>query len=54
MTGRGFTTPRFLRSPKGWLGFLIFADLPDALTILGIAIIIGSGLFVILRERRAP
>ena len=25
MTGRGFTTPRFLRSPKGWLGFLIFA-----------------------------
>lgn len=35
------------------LGYLIFADLPDAQTILGIAIIMASGLFVILRERRA-
>lgn len=34
------------------LGFLIFSDLPDALTVLGITIIMGSGLFVILRERR--
>ena len=25
MSDRGFSTPRFLRSPKGWLGFLIFA-----------------------------
>lgn len=35
------------------LGYLIFADLPDAQTLLGIAIIVASGLFVILRERRA-
>ena len=33
------------------LGYLVFADFPDALTGLGIAIIIASGLFVILRER---
>ena len=25
MSDKGFSTPRFLRSPKGWLGFLIFA-----------------------------
>ena len=24
MSDRAFSTPRFLRSPKGWLGFLIF------------------------------
>ncbi len=35
------------------LGYLIFADLPDRQTMLGIAIIIGSGLFVILREGRS-
>lgn len=34
------------------LGYLIFADLPDAQTLLGIAIIMASGIFVILRERR--
>ncbi len=34
------------------LGYLLFADFPDALTGLGITIIIGSGLFVILRERQ--
>ncbi len=34
------------------LGYLVFADLPDAQTGLGIAIIVGSGLYVILRERR--
>ena len=34
------------------LGYLIFADLPDRQTLLGIAIIMASGLFVILRERR--
>lgn len=34
------------------LGFAIFDDLPDAQTLLGIAIIMGSGLFVFLRERR--
>ena len=34
------------------LGFVIFRDLPDAQTFLGILIIIASGLFVFLRERR--
>ncbi len=34
------------------LGFAIFGDLPDAQTLLGIAIIMGSGLFVFLRERK--
>jgi drug/metabolite transporter (DMT)-like permease len=34
------------------LGYLIFADLPDVQTLLGIAIIMASGIFVILRERR--
>jgi len=33
------------------LGYLIFGDLPDALTFLGIAVIVGSGLYVIHRER---
>jgi drug/metabolite transporter (DMT)-like permease len=33
------------------LGALIFGDLPDALTALGTAIIIGSGLYVFRRER---
>ncbi len=35
------------------LGYLIFDDFPDALTWLGIAIIIGSGLYVIWREGQA-
>jgi len=35
------------------LGYFIFADLPDSQTLLGIAIIIASGVYVILRERRA-
>jgi S-adenosylmethionine uptake transporter len=34
------------------LGFLIFGDFPDALTWCGIAVIIGSGLFVFYRERK--
>ncbi|HVG47441.1 MAG TPA: DMT family transporter [Rubellimicrobium sp.] len=33
------------------LGYLIFGDLPDALTFVGIAVIVGSGLYVIQRER---
>ena len=35
------------------LGYLIFSDLPDAFTIGGVAIIIGAGLYVFHRERRA-
>ncbi|KMW60733.1 putative membrane protein [Candidatus Rhodobacter oscarellae] len=36
------------------LGYMIFADLPDTQTFVGIAIIISSGLFVIWRENKAP
>lgn len=32
-------------------GYWLFADLPDALTFVGIALIVGSGLFVFYRER---
>lgn len=33
------------------LGYLIFGDLPDAQSFAGIAIIMGAGLYVFLRER---
>lgn len=35
------------------LGYLVFGDFPEALTWLGTAIILASGLFVFHRERRA-
>lgn len=35
-------------------GFFFFDELPDAATIAGSAVIIGSGLFIVLRESRAP
>ncbi len=35
------------------LGFLVFGDFPDVLKWLGIAIIVGSGLFIFWRERLA-
>lgn len=35
------------------LGYLVFDDLPDALAFAGIAVIIGSGLYIIWRERPA-
>lgn len=34
------------------LGYLIFGDFPNALTWVGIAIIVSSGLYIIHRERR--
>ncbi|MCM2471966.1 DMT family transporter [Rhizobium sp. CG5] len=34
------------------LGWLVFGDFPDPIKWLGIAIIIGSGLYIIWRERR--
>lgn len=34
------------------LGFFVFADLPDSQTFVGIALIVASGLYVFLRERR--
>ena len=33
------------------LGLLVFGDFPDGLTFLGIAIIVGSGLYVFFREQ---
>jgi len=33
------------------LGFWIFGDLPDGLSMVGIALIVGSGFYVFLRER---
>ncbi|MEX0969724.1 MAG: DMT family transporter [Paracoccaceae bacterium] len=33
------------------LGYLVFNDLPNALTFLGIAIIVSSGIYIFLRER---
>lgn len=35
------------------LGYLIFNDLPNALSVLGMAVIIGSGLYLVHRERLA-
>jgi drug/metabolite transporter (DMT)-like permease len=35
------------------LGFLIFGDVPDLLTIVGAAVVVASGLYVWHRERRA-
>lgn len=35
------------------VGYFLFRDFPDSLTWLGIAIIVGSGLYVFARERRA-
>lgn len=35
-----------------FFGWFIFGDLPDAITWLGIAIIIASGLFILWRERQ--
>jgi drug/metabolite transporter (DMT)-like permease len=34
------------------LGYIFFSDFPDASKLLGIAIIVGSGLFIVWRERR--
>ena len=35
------------------LGFAVFGDLPDAMTALGTAVILGSGAYVVHRERAA-
>ncbi len=52
-------TPATVLAPLGYLeivsatglGWLVFADFPDRLTFLGVAIIIASGLFVLWREQ---
>jgi len=35
------------------LGFLVFGDFPDALTWVGVAIILSSGIYIFQRERQA-
>jgi drug/metabolite transporter (DMT)-like permease len=35
------------------LGFLVFGDLPNRWTLTGAAIVIGSGLYILHRERAA-
>lgn len=35
------------------IGFLVFGDVPDTLTLLGTLVILGAGLYVFHRERRA-
>ncbi len=35
------------------LGFLVFGDVPDAAMAVGAAIVVGSGLYTLYRERRA-
>jgi drug/metabolite transporter (DMT)-like permease len=43
---------QYLEIPVATLfGWLIFSDLPDGLAALGIAITMGSGLYVVHRER---
>jgi drug/metabolite transporter (DMT)-like permease len=33
-------------------GYLVFGDVPDTLTLIGAAIIVGAGLFIYFRERK--
>jgi len=33
------------------VGFFVFSERPDALTLLGAAVIVGSGIYTVLRER---
>ncbi|WP_438992426.1 DMT family transporter [Lentibacter sp.] len=35
------------------LGYFVFSDIPDALTFLGIAVIVSAGLYVFARERQS-
>ena len=34
-------------------GFLVFGDLPDRATIVGALLIVGAGLYVLVRQTRA-
>jgi drug/metabolite transporter (DMT)-like permease len=33
-------------------GYAVFGDFPDGLTIIGALIIVGSGLYILYRERQ--
>jgi drug/metabolite transporter (DMT)-like permease len=35
------------------IGYLVFADVPDVMMLAGVAVIVGSGLYVFAREARA-
>jgi len=35
-------------------GWLLFSEMPDGATLLGITVIVGSGLYILWRETRAP
>lgn len=35
-----------------FLGWLIFGDLPDGLTLMGAALVVATGIFTLVRERR--
>ncbi len=44
---------QYLEIPFGtFIGWLIFADLPNGLAAVGICITVGAGLYIILREQR--
>ncbi len=53
--------PASLLAPYGYseivvataIGFAVFGDFPDVWTWCGIAVIVASGIYVSLRERRA-
>jgi len=34
------------------LGYVLFGELPDAFIVIGAAVVVGAGLFVIWRERQ--
>ncbi len=34
------------------LGYLVFGDVPNRWTLVGCAIVVGSGLYILYRERR--
>ena len=38
----------------GLLGWLVFGHLPDGISLIGMAVICGSGVMVALSTRRAP
>ena len=50
----GFVSP-FRYTSLLWaiaLGYLVFGNLPDRWTLLGATIVVGAGIFTLLRERR--
>jgi len=36
------------------IGFLVFAELPDSITVIGILVIISSNLYLVFQERKIP